>query len=80
MLLIPVCCNTIKLRETLKASEYQRLRESVAWLRAKTSGMVIISWITIGNPQPSSCRRYDKPMEKVQRVDGCAVEGASHSR
>lgn len=45
----------------LDSSEYQRLRESVAWLRATTSGMVTSSWMTagtsrseMGNPQPSS--------------------------
>lgn len=43
----------------LPRSEYQRLRESVAWLRAKASGMVTSSWMSptmgeMGNPQPSS--------------------------
>lgn len=44
----------------LDRSEYQRLRESVAWLRATASGMVTSSWMTgprdpeMGNPQPSS--------------------------
>jgi hypothetical protein len=32
----------------LDRSEYQRLRESVAWLRAKASGMVTSSWMTGG--------------------------------
>lgn len=32
----------------LGSQEYQRLRESVAWLRATTSGMVTSSWMTEG--------------------------------
>lgn len=32
----------------LDHSEYQRLRESVTWLRAKVSGMVTNSWMTTG--------------------------------
>ena len=35
-------------RHGLARSEYQRLRESVAWLRAKVSGMVTSSWVTDG--------------------------------
>lgn len=43
----------------LGRQEYQRLRESVAWLRATPSGMVTSSWMKatrpeMGNPQPSS--------------------------
>lgn len=39
--------------------EYQRLRESLAWLRAKISGTVTSSWMKVSrpemdNPQPSS--------------------------
>lgn len=34
------------LSRKLDRSEYQRLRESVAWLRAKVSGMVTTSWMT----------------------------------
>lgn len=35
-------------RQRLDRSEYQRLRESVTWLRAKASGMVTSSWMTTG--------------------------------
>ena len=35
-------------RRRLDRSEYQRLRESMAWLRATTSGMVKNSWMTDG--------------------------------
>ena len=66
-------------KQGLGRQEYQRLRESVAWLRAKISGTVTNSWMSfsgseMGNQQPSSYGRHDEPMEKVQRLDGCAVE------
>lgn len=32
----------------LDQKEYQRIRESLSWLRAKTSGMVTSSWMTEG--------------------------------
>jgi hypothetical protein len=44
----------------LDRSEYQRLRESVAWLRETISGMVtsslddVLKEFKMGNPQPSS--------------------------
>lgn len=32
------------------------------------------------NPQPSSCIRYDKSMEKAQRLDVCRHERINHSQ
>jgi hypothetical protein len=40
--------------EQLDSQEYQVLTERLRWLRATISGMVKSSWITMGNPQPSS--------------------------
>jgi hypothetical protein len=55
---------------------YQAVSESLQWLRKKLSGTVITPHINLqivdkmDNPQPSSCRRYDETMEKVQRLNG----------
>ncbi len=53
---------------------YQSIRESLCWLREKLRYGENPTDTTIGNQQPSSYSRYDKAMEKVQRLDGFGSE------
>jgi hypothetical protein len=65
---------------------YQAVSESLRWLRTKISDMVktphmsshVIKVNEMDNPQPSSYCRYDKTMEKVQRLNGFGSEEINH--
>ena len=63
---------------------YQAVNESLQWLRTKLSGTVITPHMNLqivdkmDNSQPSSYCRYDKTMEKVQRLNGFGSEEINH--
>ena len=65
---------------------YQAVSESLQWLRTKLSDTVktphmtplVIEVDEMDNPQPSSYCRYDKTMEKVQRLNGFGSEEINH--
>jgi hypothetical protein len=63
---------------------YQAIRESLLWLKkkdfryGKNSPYDGVNTPEIGNPQPSSYVRYDKDMEKAQRLDDSGLERTNH--
>jgi len=66
-------------------SGHQAVSESLQWLRVelrygKSPPYEDARASEIGNPQPSSYVRYDKDMEKVQRLDDSGSECANHVR
>jgi hypothetical protein len=62
--------NTLKLRETPKASGYQVVRRKAAMARLITSGTVITPGdATMGDPLPSSCSQC-LVWREVQRLEG----------
>jgi len=64
---------------------YQAVNESLQWLRmelryGKNPPHEDVQTSEIGNPQPSSYVRYDKDMEKVQRLNGGGSECTNHAQ
>jgi len=62
---------------------YQAVNKSLQWLRVElrygnNAPHEDATASEIGNPQPSSYVRYDKDMEKVQRLNGDGSECANH--
>lgn len=76
--------DTTKLREIHKDGGYQLVVETQQGLRVelrygKNPSYEDVQTSEIGNPQPSSYVRYDKDMEKVQRLDDSGFERTNHS-